>query len=259
MSLGIRWLKFNAVGALGVAVQLGLLALLTHGFGWDYLWATAVAVELTLLHNFAWHERYTWADRAQVAHRPREVLLRLLGFHLGNGAVSLVGNVLLMRWLAGALGMPPLLANMVSIAACSLVNFAIGERFIFRAARPAGPTEDTAALAGLATACCVEASELPARLPAVRHPDQVALRERQEQQRRGRREGEAQADVAPDQEWRERPQQVEQHRQRKDAAELLAGAAKIEADARQPVQPRRYPDRGRHQDGDLQRGECPLA
>jgi len=48
----IRWLKFNAVGALGVGVQLGTLAALTNGVGLDYLAATALAVEAAVLHNF---------------------------------------------------------------------------------------------------------------------------------------------------------------------------------------------------------------
>ena len=145
---GTRWLKFNAVGAMGVAVQLGTLALLTHVGQWDYLWATAAAVEAALLHNFLWHERYTWAERTRQARTPAEVAYRLAGFHAGNGAVSLVGNLLLMAWLTGGLGVPPLAANIVSILVCSLVNFAIGDRLIFRSRRPVDPT----AFAGLATA-----------------------------------------------------------------------------------------------------------
>ena len=53
----LRWAKFNAVGAAGVAVQLGLLALLESVLRLQYLVATALAVEAAVLHNFAWHER----------------------------------------------------------------------------------------------------------------------------------------------------------------------------------------------------------
>ena len=59
----VRWLKFNAVGGMGILVQLGALALLKSGLHLDYLPATALAVEVTVLHNFLWHERFTWADR----------------------------------------------------------------------------------------------------------------------------------------------------------------------------------------------------
>ena len=64
-----RWLRFNAVGLAGVIVQLGVLAALTRFAGWHYLPATLVAVELTLLHNLAWHERWTWRDRPDVVDR----------------------------------------------------------------------------------------------------------------------------------------------------------------------------------------------
>ena len=58
-SLRRRWLAFNGVGLLGVGVQLGLVALLTHAAGLHYLLATAIAVEAAVLHNFIWHQRWT--------------------------------------------------------------------------------------------------------------------------------------------------------------------------------------------------------
>ena len=58
----MRWLKFNAVGALGMIVQLGSLGLLIHVLGMHYMLATALAVEAAVLHNFLWHRRWTWAE-----------------------------------------------------------------------------------------------------------------------------------------------------------------------------------------------------
>lgn len=164
---GVRWLKFNAVGGMGVAVQLGTLWVLTHAAGWNVLVATALAVEAALLHNFAWHERYTWADRTRNARSMREAVRRLFAFHVGNGAVSLVGNLVMVAWLSGIMGAPALAANSVSIVVCSLVNFAIGDRLIFRE-QPA----DETALAGLATAYCADPSE------ALHHSDRGGRRER---------------------------------------------------------------------------------
>lgn len=54
-----RWLKFNAVGGIGIGVQLVVLAGLKSGLELNYLLATAVAVEVAVLHNFFWHERFT--------------------------------------------------------------------------------------------------------------------------------------------------------------------------------------------------------
>jgi len=129
--LGWRWVKFNLVGGAGIAVQLAALWILLRGVHCNYLLATALAVEAAVLHNFYWHQRFTWADRMQ-AHW-RDTALRLLQFNLTNGAVSIVGNVLLMRVLAGAFHIPALLANVASIAACSLLNFILSETYVFRA------------------------------------------------------------------------------------------------------------------------------
>jgi len=53
----VRWLKFNAVGGVGINVQLAVLLVLNSGFHMSYLPATAFAVEMAVLHNFLWHER----------------------------------------------------------------------------------------------------------------------------------------------------------------------------------------------------------
>jgi putative flippase GtrA len=123
-----RFLRFNVVGAIGIAVQLAVLALLRRA-GVDYMLATLIAVESAILHNFAWHERYTWRDRASVSRW--ESFARLLRFHITNGAVSLVGNALMMRWLVGELGLPVLPANIAAIAACGVLNFVLGDRLVF--------------------------------------------------------------------------------------------------------------------------------
>ena len=60
-----RWLKFNAVGFGGILLQLSVLALLASILRINYVLATAVAVEAAIIHNYLWHERYTWADRNQ--------------------------------------------------------------------------------------------------------------------------------------------------------------------------------------------------
>ena len=91
--LAVRWLKFNFVGALGIAVQMGSFALFFSALHVPYIPATALAVEAAVLHNFVWHERFTWKDRTSDAARPRDVAMRLVRFHAGNGAVSILGNV----------------------------------------------------------------------------------------------------------------------------------------------------------------------
>jgi putative flippase GtrA len=115
-----RFFKFNAVGMAGAVVQLAVLWALTR-VGVHYLVATAIAVEAALLHNYFWHVRWTWKDREG----------SLLRFHLGNGLVSLIANLGWMRLFTGTLGLPPLPANVVAILLTALLNFALGERWVF--------------------------------------------------------------------------------------------------------------------------------
>jgi putative flippase GtrA len=124
-----RWLKFNAVGAIGIVVQLAALAAFRSWFKLNYLLATGLAVEIAVIHNFLWHERFTWADRQAV--RPMQSLVRLAKFNASNGTVSLVGNLLLMRLFVGTLKFNYVVSNVIAIVSCSLVNFLLGDRFVF--------------------------------------------------------------------------------------------------------------------------------
>ena len=132
----LRWLKFNAVGLLGVLIQLGTLTALVSGLGIVYLAATAMAVETAVLHNFVWHEYFTWRDRTCGAKHG--FLRRLLSFHVSNGVVSLVGNLLLMRLLVEWAHLAYVVANGVAILVCSMANFLLAERVVFGAQASAG-------------------------------------------------------------------------------------------------------------------------
>lgn len=121
-----RFAKFSAVGAGGVVVQAVTLAILLRVTGMHYLIATLIAVEAAILHNFAWHRRWTWADRP-----PSRLMVTLLRFNATTGAVSLAGNVVLMFLFVGALNLNAQVANLITIAVCSLLNFALADRFVF--------------------------------------------------------------------------------------------------------------------------------
>jgi putative flippase GtrA len=132
----VRGLKFYSVGAFGIAVQLIALALLTSVAGLDYLLATVLAVEVAVLHNFYWHERFTWADRPCAMRH--QTLSRLVRFNLTTGALSILGNIVFMRMLVGYFGLHLLAANVVSIGLCSLLNFVVSDQVVFRRLQPSG-------------------------------------------------------------------------------------------------------------------------
>jgi putative flippase GtrA len=192
-SILLRWCKFNLVGGIGIGVQFAALFLLKSVLHFNYLVATALAVEAALLHNFVWHEQFTWVDRtrpdrtrpdrtglnrtslrgtllrcgagtpaceacgagalaresrpipaalgeakdlgqmspASVPPAWRRSLARLVRFHFANGAVSLLGNLALMKILVGQAHLHYLVANAIAITLCSLVNFLLGEEWVF--------------------------------------------------------------------------------------------------------------------------------
>ena len=117
--------KFVLVGAVGVLVQLAVLQALT-AIGVSYLWATGLAIEAAVLNNFMWHQKFTWGDRRGSG------LACLLRFHLSNGTISILGSLLLMSWFVGQFGMGVLVANLLTIAACSVGNFLASDRWVFQ-------------------------------------------------------------------------------------------------------------------------------
>ena len=125
----LRWMKFNAVGGIGIVVQLAALTVFRSRLKLDYLLATGLAVEIAVIHNFLWHERFTWVDRP--TRRPVQSLVRLAKFNASNGAVSIVGNLALMRLLVGELKFNYFVSNLLAIVLCSMVNFLLGDRFVF--------------------------------------------------------------------------------------------------------------------------------
>ena len=124
----IHWLKFNAVGGMGIGVQLIALTALKSGLHVDYLPATALAVEAAVVHNFVWHERFTWVERES-----KNVAARFLKFNLTAGAFSILGNLVMMAILVDLARMSYLLANLTTIVVCSLCNFVVSDRFVFPA------------------------------------------------------------------------------------------------------------------------------
>lgn len=116
----IRWLKFSIVGIVGTGVQLLSLALFLR-LHMNYLVATALAVEAAILHNYFWHSRWTWRCLPGSFWR----------FQASNGMVSICSNLVLMRLLTGWAGIPVVPSNLAAIAMTCVVNFWLGDRWVF--------------------------------------------------------------------------------------------------------------------------------
>ena len=98
--LSRRFAKFGAVGASGVVVNLGTLALLRRA-GVHTNLASAIAIELSILSNFLINHLWTFGDRRdQGGATVGQHLLRFHLVSLGGGAIQFVLFVLLnVVWL----------------------------------------------------------------------------------------------------------------------------------------------------------------
>jgi putative flippase GtrA len=130
MNRWVRFLRFNAVSAAGIAVQLAALWLLADVAHVHYLIATPAAVGLAVVHNFVWHWRWTWCDR----NRAGGPFFALARFAAANGAVSLAGNLTVMVTLVSGAHVEPVVANGAAIGVCGLLYFWLGDAVVFRRA-----------------------------------------------------------------------------------------------------------------------------
>jgi putative flippase GtrA len=130
----MRWLKFNFVGGIGIGIQFGALFLLKSVMNFDYMFSTGFAVEAAVVHNFVWHEQFTWSDRVtsdRMQPSWHRSLARFGRFNLTTGAVSIIGNLSLMRVLVGEGHLNYLAANAIAIALCSIANFLVSDEWVF--------------------------------------------------------------------------------------------------------------------------------
>jgi putative flippase GtrA len=118
------FIRFNIVGVIGFALQLAVLLGL-EASGVPIAMATLIAVEAAVLHNFIWHERWTWAGMVGGSCR-----VRLARFHVSNGLISLVGNALVTTALT-QIGTPTIVASVAAVLMCALANFAAAHLWVF--------------------------------------------------------------------------------------------------------------------------------
>ncbi|MEU9794135.1 GtrA family protein [Streptomyces sparsogenes] len=107
-------LRFAVVGVGGVLVNSAALFALYHWAHWPLLAASPVAVELAVVNNYVFNDRWTFAVSAPSFRR----FLKFNVSVLGGLAVNVLAVWLLERW-----GFHLLLANCVGITAGFAANF----------------------------------------------------------------------------------------------------------------------------------------
>jgi len=117
-----HFIKFNVVGLIGVVVNEGLLLLLSLG-GIYYLYASTVAIEVSIISNFVLNDFWTFRDR-----RHGHIAVRLLKFN-GLMIIGLVANIAILYAMTTYLGVQYGISNLVGIAAAFLLRYWLSVRF----------------------------------------------------------------------------------------------------------------------------------
>ncbi len=119
-----RFIKFNLVGLSGVFVNEGLLVLIATA-GLYYIYASAAAIEISIVSNFVLNEFWTFRDR-----RHGRIVARALKF---NG-LMVVGGIVNLAILYGGtayLGVNYTLSNLVGIGAAFLLRYWLSIRYVW--------------------------------------------------------------------------------------------------------------------------------
>ena len=128
----MRLLRFSIAGLGGFVAQVVGLGLLLSFTSLHYVVATVLAVEVAILINYAWHDRWTWRDRPPATEAER--WRRLGRFNAMTGLTSIAGSVVVTAALVELFSLSPIVANIISVAVLGALNFVGANTLVFRAA-----------------------------------------------------------------------------------------------------------------------------
>jgi dolichol-phosphate mannosyltransferase len=116
-----RLIRFGVVGLIGVAVNLALVRLFYGQLNWPAPIASALAVEVSIVNNFFWNNRWTFGERTITWTRFIRYNLTSLG--------GLVITAIVFTGLMTRFGVPYLLADLVGIGLATAWNFGASIRW----------------------------------------------------------------------------------------------------------------------------------
>ena len=125
-TLAQRFQKFVAVGAVGLAVNQGLLSLLVELGVLPVRLASPFAIAVSMLVTFALNELWTWHDRGS-----GRILTRMLLYGTINSGGLLI-NWGLLVYLSDHMGVHYQLANLVGASIAAIWNFGLNHLITWR-------------------------------------------------------------------------------------------------------------------------------
>jgi len=123
----LEFLKFAVVGGSGVGVNMGLLYMLTRMFQLDVSIASPIAIEVSILTNFALNNAWTFRRRKS----PVPFSSRIVRYHLVTGLAGLV-NYLTLLLLVKLAGMNDMLANLIGIGLGTIINYSLNSLWTWK-------------------------------------------------------------------------------------------------------------------------------
>jgi len=125
--------RFLQVGAVGFALDAGILWALVYQAGWPPIPSRVVSFLVTIAVTFVLNARYTFAVRVRESSKSRYVLIQAVGAGINFFSYSALV-------LSGVLG--PLWSLVVGAALSSTHNFLMMRRFVFGAATDKPPASN---------------------------------------------------------------------------------------------------------------------
>jgi dolichol-phosphate mannosyltransferase len=122
-------LRFAVVGVSGIMVNMAVLYLLTSVFGIFYLISSLVAIELSILNNFFWNDRWTFC--ADPEHRLSNPWHRISVYHMIS-AGGLIVNVGILFVLTEYFGIYYLISNLIGILVAFAWNFSANRNITWK-------------------------------------------------------------------------------------------------------------------------------
>ena len=130
LALGKRLTSFGIVGISGIIVNMSVLWLLTHYANLYYAFASPIAIELSIINNFIWNDRFTWHGRRSA--RNLSIWGGLFRFNIVSWIAGSINWILLIAFTEVA-GIYYLWANLLAIAIAAAINFVLNEKWTFKA------------------------------------------------------------------------------------------------------------------------------
>lgn len=122
-----EFFKFCVVGTNGVFVNMGLFIILTRTLGMKLEYASPIAIEISIISNFILNNIWTFRARSVKS----SLLKRFVKFHIVAFSAGVVNYITLLSLVYG-LGFLDVIANLVGIAAATLVNYILNSRWTWK-------------------------------------------------------------------------------------------------------------------------------